>query len=168
MRSTPATRCMWRSRASRSPGGARLRQPQGRWNEFAKAMPGRRSRFSSDLDHDALDDSGQPRDRVLAAASRTASISVTQRRRAIGRKVGAHAISLADKLAAETLQGARSRSLRTIGDVDVDALAVGQCSHPLAGCGYEFAVPLLAWRSRHRRHRHGLRPHRAESRPRGL
>ena len=38
-------------------------------------------------------------------------------------------------------------------------------AHPLRGRGYDFDVPLLAGEHRHRGHRHGLRAHRARSRP---
>ena len=41
-------------------------------------------------------------------------------------------------------------------------------AHPLRGHGYDFDVPLLAGRTRHRRHRHGLRAYRARPRRRRL
>ena len=47
------------------PGG-RLRQPQGRVERFAKPGP-TAIRLGADLDDDAVDVAGQPRDRVLAA-----------------------------------------------------------------------------------------------------
>jgi isoleucyl-tRNA synthetase len=51
---------------------------------------------------------------------------------------------LADKLAEEVFKTARVEKFSRLQDVPPDALAVLTCRHPLAGRGYEFAVPLLA------------------------
>ncbi len=49
---------------------------------------------------------------------------------------------LADNLAAETFKACRVEEFTRVGDVDMSA--VENCSHPLKGQGYDFAVPLLA------------------------
>ena len=60
-------------------------------------------------------------------------------------RVGARYI-VADKLAAEIFAGAKVEKFARIGDADVEALAVGNCAHPLKGFGggYTFDAPLLA------------------------
>jgi isoleucyl-tRNA synthetase len=50
----------------------------------------------------------------------------------------------ADKLAEEVFKTARVERFSRLQDVSPNALAVLTCRHPLAGHGYDFAVPLLA------------------------
>ncbi len=64
---------------------------------------------------------------------------------------------LADELADQTAKHAKI-TLNRLSDADPSGLV---CAHPFRGQGFDFDVPVLARRSRHRRYRHGLRAHRA-------
>ena len=52
---------------------------------------------------------------------------------------------ISDKLAGDVFKSARVESFTRLSDVSANALAVGECAHPLAkfDAGYSFAVPLL-------------------------
>ena len=77
---------------------------------------------------------------------------------------------LADALAESVFKQARVTAYKKVRDLPADTLDAVECAHPLKGFsgGYEFTVPLLARRPRHRRYRHRLRAHRARPRPRRL
>ena len=74
---------------------------------------------------------------------------------------------LADALAENIRAAARIDAWRRTADVDPHGLIASHPlrRHPDAGGYYSFPVPVLAWRLRHRGHRHRLRAHRARPRP---
>ncbi len=93
---------------------------------------------------------------------------MTQRPREIGRG-SARRYVLADKLAADVV---RSRQSRRPSSVEATCrptqLAALTCAHPLRAARLWFRRSPARRRPRHRRRRHGLRPYRAQPRPRGL
>ncbi len=124
------------------------------------------------LDDDTMDDSRQSGDLLFFKNQPTVSIEVTRRPKIIGHKPGDLYV-LADNLAEKCSSLQRIEAFKTTHVFGMSGhieLARIECAHPLAKTipAYDFKVPLLRWRPRHRRYRHGLRPYRARPWPRRL
>ncbi len=92
-----------------------------------------------DLDHDSLDDSRQPRDRIFADDVLRTLRGRRSSARALSR-IRARLLLLGDELAAQVANHAKI-VLGRVADVDPAGLV---CAHPFRGQGFDFDVPLLA------------------------
>ena len=109
---------------------------------------GRRTRLAEasirHLDHHALDNSGQPRDRLFPQTSPTGSMRSLSAPPDNWAKPGDKFV-LADRLAESVMQGREGRAnlLASMNVTDYELETI-TAAHPLRGHGYDFDVPLLA------------------------
>ena len=128
-------------------GGDRIPRPHQ--HDDLRALPGRQRagprsgrRLGGDLDHDALDHSRQPRDRLRRRTSTTRVVRVDQVEtdsRARPGEILLVALALLPQFCAAA-GVATHHVLRIEKGADLVGIV---CAHPLRGRGYEFDVPML-------------------------